>query len=249
MPFLEINNYRLNYNDSGTGAPVIFLHNGFYSTATWDNIRGVFSSQFRMIDYDRYGYGSSEQREGISGDIVEAGVQELEALVNKLDLKKVSLVGHCLGGAIAALFTGRNPSLVSKLILESVGYHIDSHTRVKTDWTFVPFDSMDPELRKSIIKMHGKDYTVKFWEMLRSHHDSYIMNKDYDIRSEVKKIKCPVLIINGDRDFYFAVEHAAGMYKKLKNNGELWIVPGTGHDVHTECKDGFLYNVIRFLEK
>ena len=65
-----------------------------------------------------------------------------------------------------------------------------------------------------MVAMHGDGYAQHLWSMLRTHKRSYIMNEDYDIRPEVTRVKKPLLIANGDRDFYFEVGHPASIFKK-----------------------------------
>ncbi|OHD76158.1 MAG: hypothetical protein A2355_01955, partial [Spirochaetes bacterium RIFOXYB1_FULL_32_8] len=208
--------HNINYNITGTGEAVIFLHNGFYSTETWNNIRNEISSQYKMIDYNRFGYGKSDHfNTFLKEDIIENGIAELKEFIEKLELDRFFLCGHCLGGAIALLYAARNPEKVIKVISESTGFFSDHKLLLKSDLTFRNFDEIDNNLRTSLINMHGYDYSKEFWKILCNYHNGYIMKESYNILDEVKKIKCPVLLINGDRDFYFDINHVALAYKKI----------------------------------
>lgn len=249
VPYIKINEHEVYYNDSGSGEAVIFLHNGFYSTTTWDGVRAQFAADYRVIDYDRAGYGRSSNLDSLEGDMVETGVAELEALVSHLGLERFHLVGHCIGGAIAFLYTVNHPEQVIKLVAEAVGYYGDDRSLLKTDMTFIPFDEIDGGLRSTLKEMHGEGYARKFWENISAHNESYIMSADYDIRGRIKKVKCPTLIISGDRDFYFEAEIATSIYKKLRRTARLWILPNTGHDVHLEQPEDFIKQVLTFLRE
>ena len=72
------------------------------------------------------------------------------------------------------------------------------------------------------------------------------MNPDYNILSQVRKIKDEVLLIMGDRDFYFDVAHPLSALTKMKR-AALSVIPNAGHDVHIEQTRDFLYYVERFL--
>ncbi len=253
--FLKISTFQdrpqqIYYNDIGSGEPVILLHNGFYSTCTWDGIRDRFSPHFRVLDYDRYGYGKSDHftSEIVGKDVVEEGVKELELFVDKLELKNIRLVGHCLGGAIALIYAFRHPENVSRIAAISVGYFGSPRSIIQTDMTFASFESIDETLRKKLMEMHGKDYAQHFWAILSENRSSYIMSTSYDIRKEVKHIKCPILLVNGDRDFYFEPEHPVSVFKKIRRSAALWIVPNCGHDVHLEKTDDFVVNILKFLK-
>ena len=147
--------YDIFYKKTGNGPVVIFLHNGFYSSLTWDLVRTGFASNFTVIEYDRLGYGRSSHIESLDYDIVEHGVSELEEFVNELGISDFMLVGHCAGGAIAALYTIKHPEKVKKLVLESVGYYGDIKTLLKTDMTFKKYKAIERSLKNILAEMHG----------------------------------------------------------------------------------------------
>ncbi len=248
MAFTEINGHRINYNAAGRGEPLVFLHNGFYSSITWENVRQKLSGRFTVIDYDRLGYGKSDNFTGnVDFDIIEHGVDELDGLLDFLDIEECSICGHCLGGAIGVKYAVKHPGRVKKLVCESTGFHSDHRLLVKSDYTFQKFENIDPGLREKLVNMHGAVYAGIFWEILREYRMTYIMNKDYSILDDMKNIRCPVFIINGDRDFYFEVEHQLRAFKKTKNS-RLCILPGTGHDPHVESEEAFIFHLTKFLE-
>jgi len=250
MPNVEHEGHRIFYHDTGAGRPLVLLHNGFYSTMSWNGIREALSSGFRVLDYDRYGYGQSTHLPGdpLTGDLVELGVEELTAFSDALGLERFDVVGHCLGGAIALLFAVRNPDRVGKVVAEAVGYYGDFRSLIKTDMTFVPFERIEKAIRKKMTAMHGESYSRILWSVFSNHRESYIMSETYDIRDEVARLKAPLLMINGDRDFYFDVAHPMPIFKRLRKNARLWIAPNCGHDIHMEIPEDFIRNVTAFLE-
>ena len=249
MPKLTLVHHNIFYNDTGDKEPLVLLHNGFYSTQTWDGVRDALAEHFRVLDYDRFGYGKSDHFEAAlpDVDIVEEGVKELEAFLDALGLDRVCLAGHCLGGAIALLFTARNPKRVRRIIASSVGFYGSQRSILQTDMTFVPFERIEQRLRKQITTMHGADYVERFWNILSGDRGSYIMSEKYDIRGEVRKIRTPLLLINGDRDFYFDPSHPVEVFNKIRRTASLWIVPSCGHDVHMEQPDAYVRNALDFL--
>lgn len=250
MPYIDLEERRIFYNDTGDGPPLILLHNGFYSSETWNDVRDAFAKRFRVIDYDRCGYGKSTHYETLpEEDMVETGADELCQVMDKLSIKRAHIIGHCLGGAIALVFAAAHPRRVKQVVAASVGYYGSLKFIVSTDMTFVPFDRIPAVLRQRMTLMHGDDYVKKLWAMLSAHKRSYIMNEHYDIRKMVATIKQPLLIANGDRDFYFDVKHPLSIYKKMRKTAELWIVPGTGHDIHMEQPALFVSEVLRFFDR
>ena len=101
------------------GAPIILLHGFGGDRQTWLNIQTALSSRKRSIAFDLPGHGEALDwpRIGNAGIAAKAVSQSLEAL----ELTDVHLVGHSMGGAVAALVALRNPELVSSLTLLSPG--------------------------------------------------------------------------------------------------------------------------------
>ncbi|HNZ26088.1 MAG TPA: alpha/beta hydrolase [Spirochaetota bacterium] len=246
MSYIKLKNGNVYYEIFGEGEPLIFLHNGFYSSYTWSGVVKRLSRYNKAIVYDRFGYGRSDKYGSIDGDIVDKGVEELAEFIDALNLPKVNLLGHCLGGAIALLYSLKEPDRVCKIIAESVGYYSDHKLEIKTDWTFRPYDEIPHDLRDYLVAMHGEDYSKTFWDLIRTYRDGYIMNPDYNILNSIKNIKIPVLIMNGDRDFYFDIEHPLCARKKLKNS-QFCVIPGAGHDVHADKPEEFCLAVETFL--
>ena len=250
MPYLSISGQQIYYNDTGDGAPLVLLHNGFYSSATWDPVRAELAKTYRVIDYDRLGYGRSSHYTELPNevDVIDAGVAELEAVLDSLSLDTVRIVGHCLGGAIALMFAAKYPRRVKRIVAASVGYFGSLRSLISTDMTFVPFERIDAALKRRMAAMHGKAYAETLWSFLRAYKRTYIMNEHYDIRKAVTRIERPLLIVNGDRDFYFEPAHPLSIYQKMRKTAALWIVPHTGHDVHMEKPSLFVDTVSQFLK-
>ena len=250
MPYLDLEDYRIFYNDTGDGPPLILLHNGFYSTETWDGVRAALAERFRVIDYDRRGYGRSTHLESLpDGDVVDISATELGQVMDGLSIERAHLIGHCLGGAAALVFAAAHPRRVTQLVAASVGYFGSLKSMVAADMTFVPFAQIPATLRETMRRMHGAEYIETLWELLRKDKRSYIMNERFDIRKAVKSVKQPLLMANGDRDFYFEPAHPLSMFKKMRKTAELWIVPGVGHDIHMEQPELFASEVLRFFDR
>ncbi|MHA7776269.1 alpha/beta fold hydrolase [Roseibium sp. M-1] len=101
------------------GAPVVLLHGFGGDRQTWLNIQTALAPKKRSIAFDLPGHGEALDwpRIGNAGIAAKAVTQSLEAL----GLTKVHLVGHSMGGAVAALIALRNPDLVASLTLLAPG--------------------------------------------------------------------------------------------------------------------------------
>ncbi|MEM7099486.1 MAG: alpha/beta hydrolase [Pseudomonadota bacterium] len=93
---------------------------------TWDDVVNRFQADFRIIAPDLRGHGDSEWVTGSAYQYLDY-VYDLHQLIQQAKLAPVTLVGHSMGGAIAALFAGIFPAMVEKLIvIEGIGLWSDA---------------------------------------------------------------------------------------------------------------------------
>lgn len=97
---------RLYYEDQGSGKPVVLIHGWPLSGRTWENqVPALVAAGFRVITYDRRGFGWSSQPWG--GYDYDTFAADLDALMRSLDLRDATLVGFSMGGGEVARYVGR----------------------------------------------------------------------------------------------------------------------------------------------
>jgi pimeloyl-ACP methyl ester carboxylesterase len=114
---------RLHYLDWGNeSAPtLLFVHGIQDHCRTWDALATELADDYHIIAPDLRGHGDSQWLQG-SGYHYLDYIYDLHQLIKHANLSPVVLVGHSMGGAIAALFAGIYPELISKLVLiEGIG--------------------------------------------------------------------------------------------------------------------------------
>lgn len=87
------------YNDSGQGEPLVLLHGFVGSSAYWDDLIPLLSKQYRCIVPDLRGHGRSVAPEGSYR--IEQMADDVAALLDHLNLKQVTVLGHSMGGYVA----------------------------------------------------------------------------------------------------------------------------------------------------
>jgi pimeloyl-ACP methyl ester carboxylesterase len=109
---------RVRVAESGSGPTVLLLHGLFLDNTTWNGLRQTLAKGHRVVTPDLPGFGASEKphprRFAYSVDSFAEVVADLYA---GLELGRATLVGHCLGGAVAITLAARHPELVSELAL------------------------------------------------------------------------------------------------------------------------------------
>ncbi len=109
---------RIRFVEAGSGPPLILVHDYLASHVTWDDVLPRLAESFHVIVPDLPGFGESEKPppsryrydfDGFSESLVD--------LVAALDLGRVSLCGHAMGGAITLTLAATYPHVVQKLVL------------------------------------------------------------------------------------------------------------------------------------
>lgn len=124
--FVDLDGARLYYYAAGTrgaGAPVVFLHGFGTSGHLWGDVVPLMPAGHRLVVVDLLGYGRSDPAQGRPLSLAAHG-ERIVSLLDALQIREASLVGHGLGGGIAQSIAVRAPSRVSRLALvSSVAFH------------------------------------------------------------------------------------------------------------------------------
>jgi len=111
MPFVKVGQENsgsidLHYEDHGAGQPVVLIHGYPLSRRAWDKqVPALLDDGRRVITYDRRGFGMSSQP--TTGYDYDTFAADLHALLEALDLRDVTLVGHSMGTGEVARYLGR----------------------------------------------------------------------------------------------------------------------------------------------
>jgi non-heme chloroperoxidase len=111
MPFIKVGQENsgsidLYYEDHGAGQPVVLIHGYPLSGRAWDKqIPELIDDGRRVITYDRRGFGKSSQP--TTGYDYDTFAADLQTLLETLDLRDVTLVGHSMGTGEVTRYLGR----------------------------------------------------------------------------------------------------------------------------------------------
>ncbi len=229
MPFMEVEpGVRLYYEDFGKGRPFLFIHGGAQSHEMWEQQVYNLADHYRTVTYDLRGQGESDKPP--EGHTVERFIADLEALVQGLALRDITLVCHGIGGYVGVSFAVRHKDLVTNLVLvgtaarfsgadeERGGFSTDLWNRYvkamavnKTeacaelvDNTFF-YKDPGPATRQAILITMLK-WPLYAWKLYSKSLQSM------DLASILGDIKASTLILHGEHDRkqrYSGVEHLA----------------------------------------
>jgi esterase len=245
MPEARLSHGKIYYEMYGEGQLLVGLHHGMSSTRTWTEQTSAFSGRFAFLVYDRLGHGRSEHHLPYEKGYLENQASELGELITEFGFDSVHLCGMCEGGAVALVFASSWPERVETLILQGVGYYGNDQTIARCEQYFHPWMQLNESLRRRLMRDHGQEYAPLKWEALRE-AKPYVWSPSYDLRPMFSSIQAPTLIIAGDRDPFFGLEHPIAAYRGIKNS-ELCVLPSAGHFLNEEIPAIFNKIVLDFL--
>lgn len=126
---LRYKNIQINYYEQGKGQAVIFLHGFLENAKMWTDYMEHFSTKYRVISIDLLGHGDT----GCLGYVhrMEDMADAVHAVITHLKLKRVTFIGHSMGGYVSLAFAELYPDYVKHLILVNSTARADSAERVQ----------------------------------------------------------------------------------------------------------------------
>jgi pimeloyl-ACP methyl ester carboxylesterase len=119
LQFRTIHGYKRAYRIAGSGPAILLIHGIGDNSTTWNTIQANLAQRFTVIAPDLLGHGQSDKPRADYS--VAAYANGMRDLLSVLDIERVTIVGHSLGGGVAMQFAYQFPQLVERLILVSAG--------------------------------------------------------------------------------------------------------------------------------
>ncbi len=127
--YADVNGVRLHYLAAGQGSPIILLHGYAQTSRMWRPLIAELAKTHTVIAPDLRGFGSSSKPE--RGYDKKSMAQDVHALVAKLGLQRVGVVGHDIGLMVAYAYAAQYPAEVDRIAL------MDAFLPGVGDWTQV----------------------------------------------------------------------------------------------------------------
>jgi 3-oxoadipate enol-lactonase len=232
---------RLRYRDEGTGPAVLLVHGWLLDLTMWDSLTATLASRFRVIRWDRRGFGESRGTPDLSSDADDA-----IRLLHHLAVERTAVVGMSQGCRVALNVVESVPTLVRCVVLDGAAPLDGLPDR---QWrNEVPFaeyrallldkgiEALRAELAKHPLLQLNTDNAgnrARLDSMLRRYQGADLLASTPRVALSVPvnrfgRLHLPVLLLNGEHDTEQRLRIGATLLESIPN-AERGIVPGSRH--------------------
>jgi non-heme chloroperoxidase len=275
--YLETENgIEIFYKDSGPkdAQPIVFHHGWPLSADDWDNQMLFFLAHgYRVVAHDRRGHGRSTQ--AAVGNDMDHYAADASAVVEHLDLRNAVHIGHSTGGGEVARYVakfGEPQGRVAKAVLVSAVPPLMLRTEKNPGGTPITvFDGFRKALAENRAQFYLDVASGPFYGFNRPGakvSQAVIQNwwrqgmmggalaqyqgikafSETDQTDDLKAIRVPTLVLQGDDDQVVPHADAALLQSKLLKNGTLKIYPGFPHGMLTTHADAINPDLLAFVK-
>ena len=254
---IKLNDLVVNYVESGSGTPIIFLHNGGGFWHSWEHQIRYFTKDYHVFALDWPGFGKSE---GKSNDLnLKLMTNTLELFINKKRLNDIILIGNCIGGSAALDYSIKHIEKIKKLVIlnicpgdliypnkisRKIIFNIGQKKYLKFlfGWIFL-FIATKTYLKKKFprilfgnIYLQNDPLVLRYQSKLKERKQSdsrlnlFFSAKSYNLKPIIKNKKIPQhLLIWGSQNRVIPLEKLGlNHYNMLKSNS-FEIIENAGH--------------------
>src|SRR5690348_9839620 len=138
LQYRTIHGYRRAFRVAGSGPAILLIHGIGDNSTTWSTVQAKLAQRFTVIAPDLLGHGQSDKPRADYS--IAAYANGMRDLLSVLDIERVTIIGHSLGGGVAMQFAYQFPHLVERLILVGAG-GVTKDVNFVLRWASLPMGS------------------------------------------------------------------------------------------------------------
>jgi non-heme chloroperoxidase len=260
------------YKDWGTGPVVTFSHGWPLSSDAWDG-QMLFLAQhgFRVVAHDRRGHGRSSQAS--AGNDMDGYADDLAAVIEALDLRDITMVGHSTGGGEVTRYIGRHGTeRVSKAVLIAAVPPVLVKSPANPEGLPIElFDGLRTGLANDRAQFY-KEFAVPFyganrpgakvsqglldqfwrWSMqggLKNSYESVKAFSETEFHDDLKKFDVPTLFMHGEDDQIVPINISSRKAAKLVKGAVEIYYPALPHGLTATHADLVNRDLLAFCQQ
>ena len=269
MPYATTDDgVRLHYEETGSGTPLIFVHEFAGDHRSWEPQMRHFGQRYRAITYAARGYPPSDVPAEVAKYSQARAADDIASVLDHLGIAKAHVVGLSMGGFATLHFGFRHPARAMSLCVAGCGYGAEAGQREKfrseVDAVAAFLDSQGIgafaakyAYGPTRVQFENKDPRgfAEFRQQLAEHSAVGARNTQlgvqkerpslYDLVDQMKALTVPTLILTGDEDW--PCLQPALLMKQTIPSAALSVMPNCGHTINIEDPDQFNRLVGEFL--
>ena len=260
LQYMSYNGGRLAYRETGAGPALFLLHGMNGSSQSWAHLFRALGTSFRVVAWDAPGFGASDA----FGDRIEDYVDAAKALLKTLRVNDAIVVGHSMGGVIAAQLAADRDTSTAGLVLSSThlgfarpkgeplmeryGTRVD---RIRSEGVNAAYGlerarrSTPEGTSQTVIRFLAEIAAGARVEGIR---DGGRMCQETDNTKISNDVNVPVLILSGGKDTVISPEMHALLVAAFPEAQHVEF-PEAGHASYAECPDFFNEQIREFATK
>jgi len=259
---------RLYYEETGSGEPLIFVHEFAGDSRSWEPQMRHFGQRNRCIAFNARGYPPSNVPENQSSYSQNRAADDIRSVLDHLGIERAHVVGLSMGGFATLHFGFRHAARALSLCVAGCGYGAEPEQRERfrneaaAIADFITSAGMPAFAEKyaygpTRVQFENKDPRgfAEFQRMLAEHSPLGSANTQlgvqrerpslYDLVEDMQRLTVPTLILMGDEDWPCL---APGILMKRNiASAALAVMPNCGHTINLEAPDTFNRIVGDFL--
>lgn len=260
MALVQSNGARLYVEETGSGYPIVFVHEFGADHREWELQVRFFSRQYRCITFNARGYPPSDVPESLDDYGWEQSRDDIAAVMRGLSITQAHIVGLSMGAYATLQFGLRYPELASALVVAGVGTgsppHLRANWRTQSEAQGREFFEQGIEAMAHAtahgptrIQLLKKD--PRAWQQFVEHfreHSALGMGRTVsryqalrpsleESSAQLAQLRLPVLLAVGDEDEP-CLETNWFLKRTIRGAG-LWVCPNTGHAINLEEPSAF----------
>jgi len=268
MPHLTTDdNVKLFYEESGSGVPVVFVHEFAGDYRSWETQMRHFARSYRCIAYNARGYPPSDVPADGERYSQDRARDDIRAVLDALKIDKAHIVGLSMGGFAALHFGFTYPQRACSLVVAGCGYGAAPNQRQQfaeeaeaaarkfeegmakaaeayaLGPTRVQFQNKDPRGWQEFahqLAEHSSEGSARTLRGVQKRRPSL-----FDLVDRMKAITVPTLVMTGDEDW--PCLEPALLMKRTIPTAALVVMANAGHTINLEEPAAFNQHLADFL--
>ena len=232
MPYAEVNDIHMYYEEEGRGEPLLLLHGATgsidFHRAGWGGLAPSFAERHRAIQIEHRGHGRTDNPAGrLTYDQIAA---DLAAFLERLELAPAHVAGVSDGGIVALELGMTRPELVRTLVLVGANFFNDDQVRQAN--ALIDADVIErehPEYAAALAGLHDPHHHAGYWRELVGQLQANLAGAPAYAEEDLAGISAPTLLISGETDPWANLDQMLAMRRAIPG-AEMLILNHAGLD-------------------